>query len=757
MTEPVVSQALAREHNLTADEFARIQEILGRLPSLTELGVFSALWSEHCSYKHSKPVLKTFPTTGDAVLQGPGENAGVLRLPEGWAVAFKVESHNHPSAVEPFQGAATGVGGILRDVFTMGARPVALLNSLRFGPLDDARNRYLFAGCVKGVGTYGNCVGIPTLGGEVDFAPGYSGNPLVNAMAVGILREKDLITAKMRGPGNLVIAVGARTGRDGIHGASFASEELSEKSEARRPQVQVGDPFTEKLLLEATLELRALDLMVAIQDMGAAGLTSSSAEMAARGAVGVEIDTDKVPTREAGMTAYEILLSESQERMLVVAEPSKVDAIRAVCDKWELQSAIIGKVTDDGIFRVRHNGVIKAEIPAQRLVDEAPVYHPAAKEAPAAIARRQSVPMGGPGCSPGAALPLLLDTPSIASKRWVYEQYDSTVQANTLIGPGGDGGTFRVEGTDFALAVSLDCNARLVAIDPYEGGKATVAEAARNVAVTGAKPLGITDCLNFGNPEKPEVFHQFKEACRGIADACRAFGIPVTGGNVSFYNERGTSAVDPTPVVGLVGLLAKVGDHVRAHFQRPGDGIVIFGVTEGTLGGSAYWSEVYDHVGGAVPVVDLDAELRLQEFLVAAAQAKLLKSAHDCSQGGLAVALAEAAMGGPYAGRPLGAWVDLTGYAQGCTDEQILYAEDHGRVVATFEVSQKYELAKLARKHGVPGFGAGRVAVPEQGFTIEIGRSWGGSSFHWAIEDLRRTYYEAIPRRMSTARELAGA
>ncbi|MEP6744408.1 MAG: phosphoribosylformylglycinamidine synthase subunit PurL, partial [Gemmatimonadota bacterium] len=399
-----MSLALAVEHNLTADEYTRIQTILGRLPSLTELGVFSALWSEHCSYKHSKPILRTFPTTGEAVLQGPGENAGVLRLPDGWAVAFKVESHNHPSAVEPFQGAATGVGGILRDVFTMGARPVALLNSLRFGPLDDARNRYLFAGCVQGVGTYGNCVGIPTLGGEVDFAPGYSGNPLVNAMAVGILRETDLITAKMRGPGNLVLAVGARTGRDGIHGASFASEELSEKSEARRPQVQVGDPFTEKLLLEATLELRALDLMVAIQDMGAAGLTSSSAEMAARGGVGVEIDTDKVPVREAGMTAYEILLSESQERMLVVAEPSKVDAIFRVCQKWELNAAIIGKVTDDGIFRVRHHGVIKAEIPALRLVDEAPVYHPAAKESAATIARRKATPDGGPGCSPGAAL-----------------------------------------------------------------------------------------------------------------------------------------------------------------------------------------------------------------------------------------------------------------------------------------------------------------------------------------------------------------
>jgi phosphoribosylformylglycinamidine synthase II len=751
VTEPVMSLALAREHNLTAGEYEKIQAILGRLPTLTELGVFSALWSEHCSYKHSKPILKTFPTTGEAVLQGPGENAGVLRLPDGWAVAFKVESHNHPSAIEPFQGAATGVGGILRDVFTMGARPVALLNSLRFGPLDDARNRYLFAGCVKGVGTYGNCVGIPTLGGEVDFAPGYSGNPLVNAMAVGILRETDLITAKMRGPGNIVMAIGARTGRDGIHGASFASEELSEKSEARRPQVQVGDPFTEKLLMEATIELRAKDLMVAIQDMGAAGLTSSSAEMAARGGVGVEIETDKVPVREKGMNAYEILLSESQERMLVVCTPDKVDAITAVCTKWELNAAVIGKVTDDGVFRVRHHGEIKAEIPAQRLVDEAPVYYPEAKEAPAAIARRKASPKSPAKCSPAAALPLLLDTPSIASKRWVYEQYDSTVQASTLLGPGGDAGVFRVADTPFALAVTLDCNARLVALDPYEGGKATVAEAARNVAVTGGKPLGITDCLNFGNPEKPEVFHQFKEACRGIADACKAFGIPVTGGNVSFYNERSTSAVDPTPTVGLVGLLSKVEDRIPSHFQREGDGIVVFGVTKGSLGGSAYWTEVHDFIGGTMPSVDLEAEAKLQRFLVEAAKAKLLKSAHDCSQGGLAVAIAEAAMGGPYAERPLGASVDLTGYAAGCTDEQVLYAEDHARVVATFDRKRAGELAALARKHGVPGFGAGVVKPAEAGLNILVGRSWGGSSFHWAIEDLRRTYFDAIPRRMSGA------
>src|SRR5687768_12619459 len=434
--ERPVTPELVREHNLNEREYAEILAILGRTPTLTELGIFSALWSEHCSYKHTRPVLKTFPVTGPQVVQGPGENAGVLRLPDGWAVAFKIESHNHPSAVEPYQGAATGVGGILRDVFTMGARPVTMLNSLRFGPLDQPRNRYLFAGVVRGVGDYGNCVGVPTLGGEVGFAPGYTGNPLVNAMCVGLLRETDLIRAAAEGVGNVLLAVGARTGRDGIHGASFASEELSEKSEARRPQVQVGDPFTEKLLLEASLELITSDLIVAIQDMGAAGLTSSSAEMAARGGVGVEIDTGLVPTREDGMTPYEIMLSESQERMLVVAEPRRVAEIQAVCAKWELAATPVGRVTDDGIFRVKHHGLTVAAIPGQRLVDDCPTYHPEARESEEARARRSAVPPLPPTVDLNGALEILLDSPNIASKRWVYEQYDSTVQASTVLGPG---------------------------------------------------------------------------------------------------------------------------------------------------------------------------------------------------------------------------------------------------------------------------------------------------------------------------------
>jgi phosphoribosylformylglycinamidine synthase II len=742
--ERPVTPEVVREHNLNEVEYERILELLGRTPTLTELGVFSALWSEHCSYKHSKPILRTFPTTGPHVVQGPGENAGVLRLPDGWAVAFKIESHNHPSAVEPYQGAATGVGGILRDVFTMGARPVAVLNSLRFGPLDLPRNRYLFAGVVRGVGDYGNCVGVPTLGGEVGFAPGYTGNPLVNAMCVGLLREADLIRAAAHGVGNVLLCVGARTGRDGIHGASFASEELSERSEARRPQVQVGDPFTEKLLLEASLELITSNLIVAIQDMGAAGLTSSSAEMAARGGVGVEIDTGLVPTREAGMTPYEILLSESQERMLVVAEPARVAEVEAVCARWELNATPIGRVTDDGIFRVRHHGQVVAAIPGQRLVDDCPIYHPEATEAAEAVARRAARPPAEPPLDLEAALPALLDAPNIASKRWVYEQYDSTVQAATVLGPGGDAGVFRVPGTGFGVAVSVDCNNRLVGLDPYEGGKAAVAEAARNVACTGARPLGITDCLNFGNPEKPEVFFQFREACRGIADACRAFGTPVTGGNVSFYNESPTGAVDPTPTVGMIGLLERVEARVPSHFAAEGDAVVVLGPTRGQLGGSAYWAELRSFVGGPVPPVDLDAEARLQRLLVAAADGRLLRSAHDCAEGGLLVALAEAAIGGPYAAGGFGATVVLDGYAPAVPLEGLLYGEDMGRVVVSCAAGQTGALLSLCREHGVPAFEAGRVGPPGSSLELRVG----GRLFSWGTGSLRQTYFEAIPRRM---------
>ena len=749
--ERPVTLEVALEHNLTRGEYDSIRGMLGRVPTLTELGVFSALWSEHCSYKHSKPILRQFPTAGAHVIQGPGENAGVLRLPNGWAVAFKIESHNHPSAVEPYQGAATGVGGILRDVFTMGARPVAVLNSLRLGPLDDPRNRYLFGGIVRGVGDYGNCMGVPTLAGEVCFAPGYSGNPLVNAMCVGLLREKDLATARAHGVGNVLIAIGARTGRDGIHGASFASEELTEKSEKRRPQVQVGDPFTEKLLLEASLELITRGLCVAIQDMGAAGLTSSSAEMAARGGVGVELDTGKVPVREPGMTPYEILLSESQERMLVVAEPERTAEIVAVCQHWELNAAVIGRITDDGLFRVVHDGITVAAIPGQRLVDDCPVYYPEAREAPETVRRRAARPtLREP--DPEQALERLLDTPTIASKRWVYEQYDSTVQGNTAIGPGGDAGVLVVPGETFGLAVKVDCNARYVALDPYEGGKAAVAETARNLACTGAIPLGVTDCLNFGNPEKPEVFFQFREACRGISDACLAFDTPVTGGNVSFYNESPTGAIDPTPTIGMVGLLRDVRRHAGSHFTRPGHLVAFLGRTAGHLGASAYWADILDFVGGEPPPVDLPAERRLQTLLVAAIEAGILASAHDCSDGGLAVALAEACLGAPYAEQTLGASLDLRSYAPGLAPSPLLFGEDHGRVVVSLPFERRHALAALAREHRVPLFGAGRVTAPGQALELRLEHR----SVRWDVAALRRVYFDAIPRRMQAVATSAG-
>jgi phosphoribosylformylglycinamidine synthase subunit PurL len=742
--DPPITPELVREHNLTADEFTRIEALLGRSPTFAELGIFSALWSEHCSYKHSKPILKTLPVTGPQVIQGPGENAGVLRLPNGWAVAFKIESHNHPSAVEPYQGAATGAGGILRDVFTMGARPVALLNSLRFGPPDDARNRYLFAGVVRGIGDYGNCVGVPTLGGEVDFGPGYGGNPLVNAMCVGLLKERDLIRAAAHGVGNVLLSVGSRTGRDGIHGASFASEELTRESERRRPQVQVGDPFTEKLLLEASLDLIASGHIVAIQDMGAAGLTSSSAEMAARGGVGVEIDLALVPTREPGMTPYEILLSESQERMLVVAKAERVADVQAIAAKWELAATPIGRVTSDGMYRCRWKDQVVVEIPGRRLVEDAPVYEPEAREDPEIVRLRRATPPASPIPHPEDALLRLLDHPSIASKRWVFEQYDSTVRAGTVIPPGGDAGVLRVRGETFGLAVKTDGNARYVLLDPYEGGKAAVAEAARNVACTGARPLGITNCLNFGSPERPAVFYQFREACRGMADACRALGTPVTGGNVSFYNESPTGSVPPTPVIGMVGLLTRV-DHAVSSFARaPGDAVLALGETRADLGGSAFWEAVLEFTGGAPPRVDLPAERRLVDLLVTAAERRLLHSAHDCSQGGLGVALAEAAMGGPYAERGFGLDIDLTTHAVRLTAYEVLFSESHGRAVVTCAAERVAAVLALAQELGVPAQRIGTVGPADGVFHVKLPEA----HISRPVAALRKVYLEAIPRRM---------
>ncbi len=743
--DPPITPALVRDHNLTAAEYRRIETMLGRAPTFAELGVFSALWSEHCSYKHSKPVLQTFPTTGPQVVQGPGENAGVLRLPDGWAVAFKIESHNHPSAVEPYQGAATGVGGILRDVFTMGARPVAVLNSLRFGPLDTARNRYLFAGVVRGVGDYGNCVGVPTLGGEVDFGASYGGNPLVNAMCVGLLKEQDLITAAAHGVGNVLLVVGSSTGRDGIHGAAFASEELTHESERRRPQVQVGDPFTEKLLLEASLELIASGHIVAIQDMGAAGLTSSSAEMAAKGGVGVEIDLSLVPTREPGMTPYEILLSESQERMLVVAKADRVPQVQAIATKWELAATPIGRVTDDGMYRARWQEQVVVEIPGRRLIEDCPVYRPEAREDAAVAKLRAARPSPlSPLPDPGEVLLKLLDYPPIASKRWVYEQYDSTVQASTVIGPGGDAGVILVRGADFGVAVTVDCNSRYVLLDPYEGGKAAVAEAARNVACTGARPLGITDCLNFGSPERPAVFHQFKEACRGIADACRALDTPVTGGNVSFYNESPGGAVDPTPVVGMIGLLTRADRAVPSHARAAGDAVFVLGHTRAELGGSQLWEALYGFTGGEPPRVDLAAERRLVDYLVAGAERGLFRSAHDCSQGGLGVALAEVAMGGPYDETGFGLDIDLTAYGLGLPGVELLFSESQGRAVITCPPDRAAAVAALAQELGVPTQRIGAVGV--RGGVVRLGLR--DAQLAHPVDRLRQVYFTAIPQRM---------
>jgi phosphoribosylformylglycinamidine synthase len=733
------------EHGLNHEEYGRIQAVLGREPSFTELGIFSALWSEHSAYKHSRPTLTEFPTGGARVLQGPGENAGVLRLGRGWALAFKIESHNHPSAVEPYQGAATGVGGILRDVFTMGARPIALLNSLRFGPLDVPRNRYLFAGVVRGIGDYGNCVGVPTVGGEVDFGPSYGGNPLVNAMCVGLLREEQLMRAAASGVGNVLVVVGSKTGRDGIHGASFASEELTEASEARRPQVQVGDPFTEKLLLEASLELIASGHVVAIQDMGAAGLVSSSAEMAARGGVGVDLDVSLVPTREPGMTPYEILLSESQERMLVVARHDRVSQVRTIAAKWELDATPIGRVTGDGIYRVRHSDRVVAEIPGRRLLEDCPVYAPEAREPKAARSRRAARPAGADP-DPTEALRRLLGAPSIASKRWVYQQYDSTVQASTTIGPGGDAALVAIGNSGLGVALATDGNSRYVLLDPFEGGKAAVAEAARNVAATGATPIGITNCLNFGSPERPEVFYQFREACRGIAEACRALDTPVTGGNVSFYNESPAGSVDPTPVIGMVGLLEHVDRATRPWFTTPGDAVVLLGTTRGHVGGSSYWAHVRGLVGGAPPPVDLEAERRLIRLLVALAERRLVSSAHDLSDGGLGVALAEACLGGPYQDQGMGADIRLEDIQGELPATATLFGEDQARALLSAPADRLPGVLALAREHGIPAAAVG--TVDPRGATLRIALRDAVVSL--VVSDLRNIYYDAIPHLMGT-------
>jgi phosphoribosylformylglycinamidine synthase II len=742
--DPAITPALVAEHGLTADEYQRLFEMLGREPTFTELGIVSALWSEHCSYKHSRPLLKTLPTKAPFVLQGPGENAGVIAIGDGLAVAFKIESHNHPSAVEPYQGAATGVGGILRDVFTMGARPIAMLNSLRFGSLDEARVRYLFAGVVKGIGDYGNCVGIPTVAGEIAFDAAYEGNPLVNAMCVGLLREEELIRAVAQGVGNPIIAVGARTGRDGIHGASFASEDLSAQSDAKRPRVQVGDPFTEKLLLEASLELIHSGAIVAIQDMGAAGLTSSSAEMAARGDVGVQIDTTKVPVREPGMTPYEILLSESQERMLVVARRGREQEVTDILQKWDLTAAVIGEVIADPVYRVTEGDRVVAEFPGIRLVTDCPMYTPDAMESPEVVRLRAQVVSTIPELDeekdPAWTLDRLLSSPTIASKAWAHRQYDTTVRTNTVIGPGGDAAVVRVRGTNKALAIKTDCNGRYVYLDPCVGAQLAVCEAARNVACTGARPMAVTNNLNFGNPKRPEVYFQLREAVHGMAQACEALGTPVTGGNVSLYNENPRGAVFPTPVIGMVGLIESVAHITRAHFQERHDTIVLLGEPTAHIGASEYLARIHGVTAGTPPACDLDAEKTLIDMLLEAVQGGVVTSAHDCADGGLAVALAECCIMDRNAQR--GARVDLSHWRE-LPGRAVLFGEAQARVVISTNMPDT--LISIAKKHGVPARTIGQVG--ELGDPLHI--SLGTRALDISLERLDEAYHEAIPRIMS--------
>jgi phosphoribosylformylglycinamidine synthase II len=744
--DPAITPALVAEHGLTADEYDRLVAMLARTPTFTELGIVSALWSEHCSYKHSRPLLRTLPTEAPYVLQGPGENAGVISIGDGLAVAFKIESHNHPSAVEPYQGAATGVGGILRDVFTMGARPVALLNSLRFGSLDTARVRYLFAGVVKGIGDYGNCVGVPTVAGEVVFDGSYEGNPVVNAMCVGLLREEHLARAAAQGVGNPVIAVGARTGRDGIHGASFASEDLSEASDAKRPRVQVGDPFTEKLLLEASLELIHGGHIVAIQDMGAAGLSSSSAEMAARGDVGVTIDVTKVPVREEGMTPYEILLSESQERMLVVARKRHEDTVRDILAKWDLSAEVIGEVIAEPVYRVTEGDRVVAEFPGSRLVTECPTYTPLARESEAIAALRArdvaAIAELPEERDPVWILEQLLSSPTIASKAWVYRQYDSTVRTSTVVGPGSDAAVLRVRGTQKALALKTDGNGRYVYLDPRVGGRIAVAEAARNVACTGGRPLAITNNLNFGNPRRPEVYYQLRETVAGIAEACRALGTPVTGGNVSLYNENPNGAIYPTPVIGMVGLIDSLAHVTRAAFTHDGDSIVLLGEPTEEMGGSEYLYRIHGVVAGAPPECDLAAEQRLIDALLASIRSGCVRSAHDCSDGGLAVALAECLV--IPRERAMGAEVDLSPWS-GFPLRALLFGEAQGRVIVS--TRRPLELLAVAERFGVPARAIGHVRAGSPSLEIVVG----ARHIVAPVSRLAKAYHEAIPTLMSQA------
>ncbi|MGA9577508.1 MAG: phosphoribosylformylglycinamidine synthase subunit PurL [Terrimicrobiaceae bacterium] len=732
MTNPAITPELVAKHGLTPEEYERIKSILGREPNFTELGVFSVMWSEHCSYKNSKPELRKFPTTGDRVLVKAGEeNAGVIDIGDGWAVAFKMESHNHPSAVEPFQGAATGVGGIIRDIFTMGARPVFCMDSLRFGPITDAANRRLFSGVVAGIAHYGNCIGIPTIGGEVYCDESYTGNPLVNVFCLGILRHEQIARGAATGIGNPVFYVGAETGRDGLAGAAFASRDLTVESKEDRPAVQVGDPFREKLLLEACLELLASGCVAGIQDMGAAGLTCSTCETASRGGTGVEIDLALVPKRESGMTPYEILLSESQERMLVIVKGGQEARVKEIFEKWDLPYAQVGSVKNDGYMRVKENGTTVVQIPARALADEAPIYHRKVAE------RRAPVPLdiaSVPETDVQAALTKLLGDPSIASKRWVWRQYDHMVRLGCVVLPGSDAAVFLVREAGKILAASTDCNNIYCLLDPREGAKIAVAEAARNLACSGAVPLAITDNLNFGNPHKPENFLQLREAVEGLAEACCAFNTPVTGGNVSLYNESPAGPIDPTPTVAMVGLIEDPKHITTQFFKQPGDVVILIGDLGGELSASHFLKVVHGRKEGAPPHLDFEREKHAHDAVRALIRMGLVQSAHDCSEGGLGVALAEACLSGPQA---FGAEVELG--ETGLRPEVLLFNETQSRIIISVKRNNATAALALLEWRGVP---ARRLGVVAQSNSLKI--SANGQTFTWSLADLDDFWSNAI-------------
>jgi phosphoribosylformylglycinamidine synthase subunit PurL len=695
-----INEEIVAEHGLNADEYERLLKELGREPSLTELGIFSVMWSEHCSYKSSRVWLKKLPTTGPQVIQGPGENAGVVALGDGQAAVFKMESHNHPSYIEPYQGAATGVGGIMRDVFTMGARPVANMNALRFGAPDHPKTRHLVGGVVSGVGDYGNCMGVPTIGGETNFDPRYNDNILVNAMTVGLVDANRIFKSAAKGVGLPVVYVGSKTGRDGIHGATMASAEFDEASDEKRPTVQVGDPFTEKLLLEACLELMAEDAIVAIQDMGAAGLTSSSVEMADKGGVGIELNLDRVPCRETAMTAYEMMLSESQERMLMVLKPGAEPIAERTFKKWEIEFAVIGITTDTGKLVVRHGGQIEADIPLSALGNAAPQYQrPFTLPAKLAVITPGEVP--APNTILGA-LETMMGSPHLSSRRWIWEQYDHMVMGDTIERPGGDSGVVRIHGTQKGLAISCDVTPRYCVADPKEGAKQAVAECWRNLTAVGADPLAITDCMNFGNPERPEIMGEFVAAIEGMAEACRALSFPVVSGNVSLYNETNGVAIPPTPAVGGVGLIPDITKIAHVGLKQESDVLILFGAEGGHLGQSLYQELAQGGTDGAPPAVDLDAELRVGNFVCGLIRAEEVSAVHDVSDGGLLVAIAEMALAG-------GIGAELDAPPQGLPAHAIWFGEDQGRYVIAVVAKDVARVMQQAEKAAIPARVVGKA------------------------------------------------